>query len=351
MVYNIVMPAKLLELSELQHRLVQLVRDSPRDVAKRAVMELGVTRQAVNHQLRRLVERGFLTTEGQTRNRAYGLVTLAKSAARLPVTEQLEEHVIWQEQILPFVRELPENVQDICSYGCTEMLNNVKDHSGSSDVFVSVSLNAAELELRVSDSGMGIFRKIKEACQLEDEREAILELVKGKFTTDPERHTGEGIFFTSRAFDRFALISGVLTVIHHRQEEDWLIQDANPLNGTYVFLRIAPWSPHTLREVFDRYSTDQDDYAFRRTHVIASLARSEGEKLVSRSQAKRVLARLERFREVILDFKGLDTIGPAFADEIFRVFRSQHPEVNLIVHNAGDEVQRTIRRAEAGAEP
>jgi len=226
--------------------------------------------------------------------------------------------------------------------------------SGTGGVRISgthkVTLNAAEVELRVCDSGIGIFRKIKEACQLDDERAAILELVKGKFTTDPERHTGEGIFFTSRAFDRFALLSGTLSLIHHRQEEDWLIQDANPLVGTHVFLRIAHWSPHTLREVFDRYSTNQDDYAFRRTHVVVSLARSEGEKLVSRSQAKRILARLERFREVVLDFKGIDTIGPAFADEIFRVFRSQHPEVNLVVHDASDEVQKMIRRAQAGAE-
>jgi len=337
------------ELTELQRQLVQIVRENPRDVAKRAVTQVGVTRQAVNHQLRRLVERRFLTAEGQTRNRVYALATLAKSRVSLPVTEQFEEHVVWEEHVLPFLRDLPENVRDICRYGCTEMLNNVKDHSGSADVVISVALNAAELELGISDHGVGIFRKIKEACQLEVEREAILELVKGKFTTDPERHTGEGIFFTSRAFDYFALLSGTLTVIHHRHEEDWLIQDIKPLTGTHVFLRIAPWSPHTLREVFDRYSTEQDDYAFRRTHVIVGLARSESEKLVSRSQAKRILARLERFREVNLDFKNVDTIGPAFADEIFRVFRSQHPEVKLVVYNASDEVQKMIRRAEAGA--
>src|SRR5687768_8501697 len=132
-VYNLEMPAKSSELSELQRQLVQMVRENARDVAKRAVAQLGVTRQAVNHQLRRLVELGFLTAEGQTRNRVYALVTLAKHVARLPLTDQVEEHIVWQEQVWPFVRDLPENVQDICSYGCTEMLNNVKDHSGSPD--------------------------------------------------------------------------------------------------------------------------------------------------------------------------------------------------------------------------
>src|SRR5918995_4274343 len=82
------MPPKLNELSELQRRLVQMVRENPRDVAKRAVIQLGVTRQAVNYQLRRLVQWGFLTAEGQTRKRAYALGTLANNVARLPVTEQ-----------------------------------------------------------------------------------------------------------------------------------------------------------------------------------------------------------------------------------------------------------------------
>ena len=104
---------------------------------------------------------------------------------------------------------------------------------------------------------------------------------------------------------------------------------------------------HTTKDIFDRYSFDGDDYAFQRTHVVVSLAQAEDEKLVSRSQAKRIVARLDRFKEVILDFRRVDSIGPAFADEIFRVFRSTHPAVHLVVMNASDEVQKMIRRAES----
>ena len=42
--------------------------------------------------------------------------------------------------------------------------------------------------------------------------EAALELSKGKLTTDPKNHSGQGIFFSSRAFDSFGLYSGGLTV-------------------------------------------------------------------------------------------------------------------------------------------
>ena len=110
-------------------------------------------------------------------------------------------------------------------------------------------------------------------------------------------------------------------------------------------MQIHPLSSRTTNEVFARYATDQDDYAFRKTHIVVGLARAEGEKLISRSQAKRIMARVERFREVVLDFQGVESIGPAFADEIFRVFRAQHPAVRVFPVNTAEAVQRMISRA------
>lgn len=69
--------------------------------------------------------------------------------------------------------------------------------------------------------------------------------------------------------------------------------------------------------------------------------------LLSRSQAKRLLARFEKFEEVMLDFKDVQTIGQAFADEIFRVFALQHPEVKIIAINTTPEVQQMINRAKS----
>lgn len=69
--------------------------------------------------------------------------------------------------------------------------------------------------------------------------------------------------------------------------------------------------------------------------------------LVSRSQAKRLLGRFDRFKVVVLDFSGVASIGQSFADEVFRVFRSKHPEVELVPINASSEVRRMISRAEA----
>ena len=110
-------------------------------------------------------------------------------------------------------------------------------------------------------------------------------------------------------------------------------------------MEIAPDSTRTVKEVLDRYTSLGDDYLFTITHVPVGLARYGDENLVSRSQAKRLMARVERFREVVLNFSGVNTIGQAFADEIFRVFQQQYPNVTLRWFNANQEVEGMIRRA------
>src|SRR5438067_215023 len=79
---------------------------------------------------------------------------------------------------------------------------------------------------RLVDDGVGIFEKIRRQCKLDDHRQAILELSKGKLTTDPERHTGQGIFFTSRIFDEFLIRSDHFIFGHFRKEGDWLVEVA-----------------------------------------------------------------------------------------------------------------------------
>jgi anti-sigma regulatory factor (Ser/Thr protein kinase) len=339
--------ADLRALSEIQRFLLVEVQERPREVAKRAVERFRVSRQAVNRHLRRLVELEFLEAEGETKSRRYHLRTLAETSVVLRITPELQEDRVWLQHVAPLLSSVSENVVDICHYGFTEIVNNAIDHSGSPDVGIGATLTAARVDLGVWDRGIGIFRKIREGCGLEDERHAVLELTKGKLTTDPAHHTGEGIFFTSRMFDEFGIKSGRLYLGHHAESADWLLENREgPESGTSVVMSISPFSTRASREVFERYATPQDDYAFSRTHVVVELARSEGEKLVSRSQAKRVLARLDRFKEVVLDYAGVASIGPAFADEIYRVFANGHPAIRLVSINMTGDVESMVRRAE-----
>ena len=70
------------------------------------------------------------------------------------------------------------------------------------------------------------------------------------------------------------------------------------------------------------------------------------ESLISRSQAKYVISHFGCFQKILLDFKNINWIGPAFADEIFRVFQQDHPDIILIHINANTEIKRMISRAQ-----
>jgi hypothetical protein len=107
----------------------------------------------------------------------------------------------------------------------------------------------------------------------------------------------------------------------------------------------------TAKEVYDRYAPEAEPNAFDKTHVAVGLVGVGTEKLVSRSQAKMLLARLDKFREVILDFHGVESIGQAFADEVFRVYPLVHPEVKITSIRANADVAAMIRRVTAGNPP
>jgi hypothetical protein len=116
--------------------------------------------------------------------------------------------------------------------------------------------------------------------------------------------------------------------------------------GTRVRMRLANHSSRQMREVFDAF-TDPEEFSFDKTVVPLHLAQYEGEKLVSRSQAKRVSLRFERFKRVELDFAGISEIGQAFADELFRVFANAHPQIHITSVNTEPAVAQMIKRAVA----
>lgn len=325
--------------------LVAQVPRHPEDLVRITCEKFEITRQAVNRYLQELIDTGKILASGNTNQRRYELPLLKNELFRLPIVN-LEEDVVWGEKIFPFVANLPNNVVHVWQYCVSEMINNAIDHSGGNELRVRVQQNAAVTEIIVIDNGIGIFRKIKQACNLEDERHAVLELAKGKLTTDPTRHTGEGIFFTSRMLDNFAILSGDVFFSHkHEEEEDWISELEKPNAGTAVFMVLGNSSSQTTKEVFDYFASEEHDYGFTKTVVPVRMAQHGTEQLVSRSQAKRLLARIDRFSMVLFDFKGVDVIGPAFADEIFRVFERSHPNIRLVAINALPVVEQMVARA------
>ena len=88
------------------------------------------------------------------------------------------------------------------------------------------------------------------------------------------------------------------------------------------------------------------DYGFNKTHVPLSLATYEDENLISRSQARRLLSGFHQFHEVLLDFQSVESIGQAFADEIFRIYARNNPDVKIIAINTNQQIEKMIARAQ-----
>lgn len=298
--------------------------------------------------IRKLIKSGLLQFEGTNRNRKYSLRPIVDQ-----IWDYLPENVagedwLWHQDLAPLLKDLPPNVLGILQHCFTEMFNNIIDHSGGNAAHVHLTVDAVNTEIMLCDNGDGIFVKIQKEFGLLDERHAVLELSKGKLTTDPSRHTGEGIFFSSRLVDRFAILSGGVYFSHEHNTDidiDWIDERGKFENGTCVFMEIQNNSQRTAKEIFDQYSPEENDYAFTKTVVPVRLAQYGDELLVSRSQAKRLLVRVDRFKTVLFDFSDVKNIGQAFADEVFRVFQNNHPEIELVPIHTNEDVKKMISRA------
>jgi anti-sigma regulatory factor (Ser/Thr protein kinase) len=314
------------------------------DIGTLTVRQFGLSRTAVAGYMRRLVAEGLLAAEGSTRARRYQPKSLAHVTFTVEIAPGLAEDRVFRTQILPLLAGVGQTVIDICQYGFTEMLANAIAHSGSADALVIFDRSHAAIVMVIVDHGIGVFEKIRRGFDLADPSSALLELAKGRLTTEPAKHTGDGIFYTSRLFDAFGLQSDGLYYTRKRNSDGgWSINAQHmeaPPKGTSVAMTIATDAAWTVADVLGAEPTDDPER--RRMHVPVRLARYAGEQLVSRSQAKRVLARADRFAEAVLDFDGVEMIGTAFADEIFRVFAMAHPGTKLVPVNAGPDVRRTI---------
>jgi anti-sigma regulatory factor (Ser/Thr protein kinase) len=322
---------------QIRQFILARVDEHPHDIAQLTAKHFGLTRQAVNLHLQRLLADSDLVREGKTRRTRFFLA--AKKTWKKNYSPRQSESDVWEKDVLSQISDLPENPLDIWRYCFTEMFNNAVDHSSGTRITVQLKRTALNTEIAIIDNGVGIFKKIQRAMKFTDERHSALELAKGKFTTDPVRHTGEGIFFTSKILDAFDISSGGVYFTS-------LSPLKNP-KGTAVWMKLKNTSDRSRKEIFDEYASPENDYAFSKTVVPVKMAEQHPDDLISRSQAKRLLLRIDRFRTVVLDFQNVNQIGQAFADEIFRVFARSHPGVDVRFTNANEEVVKMIRRAQS----
>ncbi|MEW8395640.1 MAG: ATP-binding protein, partial [Candidatus Thiodiazotropha sp.] len=267
---------------QIRRQIVRDVRDHPSDISKHISTLFAITPQAVNAHIKKKKKEGWLTSTGSGKGKRYFLGDSREYQSLFPLTETFTEDGVWRDHFAYVFDGLPENILDICHYGFTEMVNNVIDHSSGKQIYISATRDQEKIMIYIMDDGEGIFRKIKRLCQLNDERQALLELSKGKLTTDPNNHTGEGIFFTSRVFDQFEIESRGIRFSHDDSFEFDYIQETNITSGevgTAVHMLIERDSERDIQSVFDDFA-GPDAYQFNKTVIPVRLAQYGDEKLV-----------------------------------------------------------------------
>lgn len=339
-----------------KQKIVEIARQKGKITSKELVNRFKVSRQYITSLIAELVFEHKLLKIGSTRNAQYVFPEYANQhpeilPARFVKTlknSALEEHKILDqiERASPLLVKLPENIRSIFTYAISEILNNAIEHSKSKYVHVEASMLNNTISFVVSDSGIGVFRNIMQKRGLKSEIEAIQDLLKGKTTTMPKSHSGEGIFFTSKVGELFVLDSyGYQLIVNNKIHDVFINKTKKIKKGTKVIFKVASTSKAHLNEIFKKYTNIEDgtDYGFDRTEVQIKLYTMAGVH-ISRSQARRVLAGLEKFKSIVFDFEKVPMVGQAFADEIWRVFHAKHPDIKLQEINMNEGVKFMIDR-------
>src|SRR3989344_4156324 len=338
---------------DIKQKIIQFIRKNKVTKAIDLAVFLGVSRQYASRVLREMTVGGLIVKIGSTRSARYTLpqfmdeIGINKSFKRLK-NKDLKEYEILADLVVgfPAYKQAPENGQSIISYAFSEMLNNAIEHSASKDIEVQIIDDDRNLKFIVNDFGVGVFRNVIKKRHLRNEFEAMQELLKGKTTTAPQAHSGEGIFFTSKVADRFVLESFVHRLVVDNLVNDVFFEEQKPSKaGTRVIFLISKKSRRHLIDIFRQYETDPEKHAFDKTEIRVRLY-TMGNVYISRSQARRILAGLNKFQSVVFDFNRVPTVGQAFADEIFRVFRNSHPKIMLEAVNMNEGVKFMVERAQ-----
>lgn len=343
---------------EIKKYILRKIALDDKEMISKAMDSFGISVTSVKRYIKELVECGSIMAQPDC-SCGYCL-TEHIIEHEIPLGQQLEEDRLYDTLIKGNLNNCNTNTLRIWQYACAEILNNAIEHSRGMNIRIIVYSNILFGRVVIVDDGVGVFQTLLEymaghgwdhPCA----DDALLELYKGKFTSDADRHSGEGIFFSSKVMDEFIIWSdnrvykcgyGIGTeTIEHR-----LLAYSSRMRriGTMVMMTIENETDRNLSEVFDMY-TDIEE-GFIRTSIPVKEACLTGEP-VARSQARRICNRLDEFKEVILDFNRVEVMGQGFADELFRVYALAHPQVMLRPVNMTSEVERMIRHVCRGQMP
>ena len=322
--------------------ILKKIEEKNDNISRAVAGTFSINQNTVHTYINELTDRGIIR---RVKRGQYELIKEEHSFDLRREKGELDSDIaVYDNCMFPYVKELCGNLQEIWSYAFSEMINNAMEHSLSENVYVTVIRDYLNTTAEITDEGVGIFEKIKGHFRFSSLEEAICELMKGKLTTDPDNHSGEGIFFSSKMMDSFYIFSDGKVFTNNKFDDGGVANlSCERKSGTKVVMSLSNFSEKTPQEIFDLYTND--DGGFTKTTI--PLKNIFSASPVSRSQAKRVCNRLDKFREVVLDFEGLSWMGQGFAHQIFVVFERENPEIKLVPVHMEADVEKMYRHVMA----
>lgn len=317
------------------------------------VKKTGYSRAYVNRFFQKLRNNGKIVILGKANQSRYVAATkeaiMRAKGNILSINRMLSNKNISEDMVLMRVKQesgiflnLPKNIAAILDYAFLEMLNNAIEHSQSKVIKITMTKEKEVVRFHVIDKGIGIFYNIMRKKKLLNDMEAIQDLLKGKLTTAAQTHSGEGIFFTSKVAGIFVIQSSRKQIIFNNFLKDIFIRDVKETKGTKIIFSVNLDSRTDITKVFKQYT--DDSFRFSKTRVDVKLYKMAAE-YISRSQARRVLSGLNKFKKIVLDFACVNVVGQGFADEIFRVWKMRYPDISIDYQNANENIEFMIKRA------
>ena len=338
-------------MKEIQKQILNIIKTKHRISMAELVDKFGFSRAYLNRVINELIQDNLVVRIGQTNNVRYVLNTQAALLQEKIIfrgsypNKGLDEYRIFRDIVnknRKIFADLNKNVYKIIEFTFSEMLNNAIEHSQTDKIDILISRLDNKISFFIKDYGVGILNNLIEKKRLSSQYEAIQDLLKGKQTTEPELHSGQGIFFTSKIADRFIIFSQEKSLIFDNNIDDIFIKSKKKTKGTRILFEISLKSKKKLVDIFNQFS--DSEHKFDTTNIKVKLYQY-ADSLVSRSQARRILSGLDDFSKIILDFGKVDTVGQGFADEIFRVYKNKYPDKKIEYINFNPDVEFMIKRS------
>lgn len=330
---------------QIKQYILKLIDAKDKDFVHKTVECFDVSKSTVYNYVKKMCEDNILK-KVEKKVPSYELVS-AEHTFRYVNGGSLEEDRIFRADVQPLLTGFEKNVFSVWQYAFTEMMNNAIEHSNATEITVIFSTNSLKTSIMIIDNGIGIFKNIQNYLKEKRNEELTLDecvslLFAGKFTTAEQYHSGEGIFFTSHLMDEFLILSDNM-FFSRDNFTDAMVRGLERTPGTVVSMSMSNQTKKTTKEVFDRFADVEE--GFIRTHIPIAHMFAYGNP-ISRSEARRLCSLVSDFKEITLDFTGVEEVGQAFCHELFVVWRRNNPEIVINVVGACDDVAGMLKRVQ-----